>query len=115
MDGSAKDFLNILNQNKLLKQSKKRRYLKIKDKIELVDGKRKISIEPSEKSLEVNFQLNYLNKIIGKQQNTINFQKDELENVSNSRTFCLYEDIEKIKKLGLAKRSLIFIKSFFPI
>ena len=54
-------------------------------------------------SLEVNFQLNYLNKIIGKQQNTINFQKDELENVSNSRTFCLYEDIEKIKKLGLAK------------
>ena len=23
--------------------------------------------------------------------------------VSNSRTFCLYEDIEKIKKFGLAK------------
>ena len=103
MDGSAKNFLSVLNQNKLLKQSKKRRYLKIKNKIELIDGKRKISIEPSESSLEVNFQLNYVNKIIGKQQNTINFQKDGLENVSSSRTFCLYEDIEKIKKSGLAK------------
>ena len=33
----------------------------------------------------------------------MNFQKDNLEDVSNSRTFCLYEDIERIKKSGLAK------------
>ena len=35
--------LNILNQNKLLKQSKNS-ILKIKDKIELVDGKRKYQL-----------------------------------------------------------------------
>ena len=28
---------------------------------------------------------------------------DKLNEVSSSRTFCLYEDIEKIKKFGLAK------------
>ena len=28
---------------------------------------------------------------------------DNLEEVSSSRTFCLFEDIEKIKKIGLAK------------
>ena len=66
-------------------------------------GKRKISIEPNEKILEVDFQLNYENKIIGKQKNIINFQKDNLDDVSSSRTFCLFEDIEKIKKIGLAK------------
>ena len=103
MDGSSKDFLNILKEIELIEQSKKRKFLKITNKIELIDGKRKISIEPNEFSLEVNFRLNYKNKVIGKQKNTINFQKDDLSDVSNSRTFCLFEDIEKIKKIGLAK------------
>tara|TARA_A100001015_G_scaffold20966_1_gene23948 strand:+ start:3067 stop:3993 length:927 start_codon:yes stop_codon:yes gene_type:complete len=103
MDGSSKDFLKILEKADLINQSKKRKYLKISSKIELIDGKRKISIEPNKSSLEVSFQLNYENKIIGKQKNVINFEKDNLEEVSSSRTFCLYEDIEKIKKLGLAK------------
>ena len=58
--------------------------------------------EPNQ-SLEVDFQLNYKNQIIGKQRNNINFQTDKLDDVSNSRTFCLFEDIEKIKKIGLAK------------
>ena len=51
----------------------------------------------------MSYQLNYENKIIGRQKNTIDFQQDNLEEVSSSRTFCLYEDIEKIKKFGLAK------------
>jgi len=103
MDGSSKDFLNVLEKTDLVDQNKKRKYLKILNKIELVDGKRKAVIEPNKSSLEVNFQLDYENKIIGKQKNVIDFQKDNLADVSSSRTFCLYEDIEKIKKLGLAK------------
>ncbi len=103
MDGSAKEFLNVLKKENLVEQSKKRKYLKISNKIKFSDGNKKISIEPSQASLEVNFQLNYKNKLIGKQENVVNFQKDNLEDVSNSRTFCLYEDIERIKKSGLAK------------
>ena len=103
MDGSAKDFLNALKDVELINQFKKRKYLQVLKKIELKDGKRLISIEPNESSFEVNFQLDYKNKIIGKQQNTINFQQDNLDEIINSRTFCLFKDIEKIKKLGLAK------------
>ena len=103
MDGSAKDFLNILKKTGVNTQSKKRKYLKILDKVELIDGEKKISIEPSKSFFEVDFQLNYENKIIGNQRNVVNFQTDSLEDVSNSRTFCLFEDIEKIKKIGLAK------------
>ena len=103
MDGSSKDFINTLKELQLVTQSKKRKYVKISSKVELIDGQRKISIEPNEKSLEVNFQLNYENKLIGNQKNVVDFDKDNLEEVSNSRTFCLYEDIEKIKKFGLAK------------
>ncbi len=102
MDGSAKDFMEILEKIKLKTLSGKRKYLKILEKIELVDGSRKISIQPDE-SFQVDFQLNYKNKIIGNQRNTINFDTDNLDKVINSRTFCLYEDIELIKKNGLAK------------
>ena len=103
MDGSAKDFLEVIKNVNTKTLSKKRKYIKILDKVELIDGERKISIEPNNSSFEVEFQLNYKNSIIGKQKNIIDFQKDNLIDVINSRTFCLFEDIEKIKKIGLAK------------
>ena len=103
MDGSAKDFLKALNTINTKTLNKKRKFLKIKDKFEIVDGLKKISIEKSDSSFEVNFQLNYKNKIIGKQKNIVNFANDNLDDVIESRTFCLFEDIEKIKKIGLAK------------
>ena len=103
MDGSAKDFLDVLKNSEIKTLSKKRNYFRVFNKIDLVDGDRKISLEPSDETLEVEFQLNYENKVIGKQKNTINFDKDDLNDVTKSRTFCLFQDIEKIKKAGLAK------------
>ena len=103
MDGSAKEFLDVLKKVKTKKLQKKIKYLRVLEKVELIDEKRKISIEPSDEFLEVDFQLNYDNQIIGRQKNIINFTKDNLNDVSNSRTFCLFDDIEKIKKSGLAK------------
>ena len=103
MDGSARDFLNIFKKNKIVTLPSKRKYLKIKNKVELKNYNKTISIEPNQLSLEVDFQLEYKNKVIGNQRNNVNFAKDSLEDISNSRTFCLFEDIEHIKKLGLAK------------
>ncbi len=103
MDGSSKDFIKILSQAGIKKLNKKRKYLKILKKIELEDKGRLISIEPSNLNFEVKFQLNYTNNIIGKQKNTIDFTNENLEDVYSSRTFCLFQDIEKIKKNGLAK------------
>ena len=68
MDGSAKNFFDVLKEINLVTQSEKRKYLKILDKVEHVDGKRNISIEPYDKALEVDFKLNYENKVIGKQK-----------------------------------------------
>ena len=103
MDGSAVIFINEIQKQNLKELSKKRKYLRVLKKVDLVDGEKKISIEKGNSSLEVQFNLNYKNRIINKQKNKIDFQNDDLEEVINSRTFCLYEDIEKIKKLGLAK------------
>jgi UDP-3-O-[3-hydroxymyristoyl] N-acetylglucosamine deacetylase len=62
-----------------------------------------ISIAPNKNSLNVDFQLVYSNKVIGNQRNHIDFSDKDLSSVYTSRTFCLYEDVEKIKKIGLAK------------
>ena len=103
MDGSSKEFVNSINEVGLKNLKAKRKYLKINKKIEFKDGKKSISVEPDIEGLKINFELVYSNHIIGKQNNMINFANPELEEVYNSRTFCLYEDIEEIKKLGLAK------------
>ena len=52
---------------------------------------------------DIEFELKYNNKIIQNQKNKINIFEDNLDDVFNSRTFCLYEDIEKLKKLNLGK------------
>ena len=103
MDGSAINFLEVLKNTEIKILSEKRNYLKIFDTVELIDGEKRISIEPHDDTLEVEFQLNYKNKVIGNQKNIVNFTRDNVDDVSRSRTFCLFQDIEKIKKAGLAK------------
>ena len=43
MDGSARNFLEVFDK-KIKSQSKKRKYLKVEEKIELVDGKKKFQL-----------------------------------------------------------------------
>ena len=102
MDGSAKDFLEQIKKQKLKTLNSKRKYLKILDEIDLFDGSKEIRITPNN-TLEVDFQLNYENKIIGKQRNIVDLESDTINEIYSSRTFCLYKDIETIKNMGLAK------------
>jgi len=103
LDGSAKLFINEILSVGLESSNKPIKIIKINRKVEFKNGDRFISIEPSKLSLDIDFQLNYQNQTIGNQRNKINVYEDNLEEIFNSRTFCLYEDIEAIKKNGLAK------------
>ena len=103
MDGSSKEFVETILKIGVKEQKVKRKYLKIIKKFDFKENEKYISIEPNEKSLNVDFELVYSNSVIGKQRNQINFSDKDLSNVYSSRTFCLFEDIEKIKKIGLAK------------
>tara|TARA_A100001011_G_scaffold366899_1_gene419824 strand:+ start:249 stop:1169 length:921 start_codon:yes stop_codon:yes gene_type:complete len=103
LDGSAKEFIEKIIPGGFEVSDSPIKIIKINKKIEFKDGDRLISIEPSKLSLDIEFELNYENPIIGKQKNKISVYQDNLEDILNSRTFCLYEDIEAIKKVGLAK------------
>ena len=103
MDGSAKEFVETINQIGVKNLKAKIKYLKIIKKFEFNEDEKFLSIEPDSEGLKVDFQLVYDNEVIGNQRNQINFSEKNLTNVYSSRTFCLYDDIEKIKKIGLAK------------
>ncbi len=103
MDGSSKKFVETINEVGVIRLNAKRKYLKIVKKLEFNDNEKFISIEPNDEGLKVDFQLVYSNDVIGNQRNQVDFANTDLTDVYTSRTFCLFEDIEKIKKIGLAK------------
>ena len=103
LDGSAKEFIEKILIAGFEISNKPIKIIKINKKVEFIDGERFIRIEPSKLSLDIDFELKYKNSLIGNQRNKINLYEDDLKEVFNSRTFCLFEDIEAIKKIGLAK------------
>ena len=103
LDGSAKEFIDKIILSGIKVSDAPIKIIKINKKIEYSDGERFILIQPSTLSLDIDFELKYKNPIIGNQKNKVKVYEDDLTNVYNSRTFCLHEDIEFIKKNGLAK------------
>ena len=103
LDGSAKEFVEKIISCGFKISNSPIKIIKINKKVEFHDGERFISIEPSKLSLEIDFELKYKNEAIGNQRNKINIYEEDLTDIFNSRTFCLFEDIEIIKKNGLAK------------
>jgi len=104
MDGSAKDFVQIINNCGLKTLKGKRQFIKIKKKIEFKENDKSINITPATNNFEVKFTLNYeRSPLIQTQTNSTNFKEKNLEDIYAARTFCLHEDIEEIKSIGLAK------------
>lgn len=103
LDGSAKNFIEKIISSGFEISEEPIKIIKINQRIEYSDGKRFISIEPSKLSLDIDFELKFNNEIIGNQRNKVKVYEDDLTDIYNSRTFCLFEDIEFIKKKGFAK------------
>jgi UDP-3-O-[3-hydroxymyristoyl] N-acetylglucosamine deacetylase len=103
LDGSAKMFVEAITNIGIKKSDIPIKIIKIEKKIEFNDGQKTISIEPSKISLDIDFELKYENSFIGNQRNSINVYETDLTDIYNSRTFCLFEDVEKLKQMGLAK------------
>ena len=103
MDGSAKIFIDKILKAGIEVSDSPIKIIKINKQITFSEGDRFISIKPSTLNLEIDFEIKYKNEIIGNQRNKVKVYEDNLNDLYNSRTYCLYEDIELIKKNGLAK------------
>ena len=103
LDGSATEFVEGIRSVGLKEQKELRKFIKVKKKVEIQEGKKFISIEPLDKDLIVDFEIVYENPLIRRRRKEFKLSEGDLSNIYNSRTFCLYEDIDTIKSHGLAK------------
>ena len=103
MDGSAVDFVDAIRSVGVEEQKEPKKFIKVLKKVEVKDGKKFISIEPLKQDLIIDFELIFNNPLIRTRRKEFKLSNDDLSAIYNSRTFCLYEDIDNIKKMGLAK------------
>ena len=103
MDGSAFDFVEAIRSVGTEKQNYLKKIIKVLKKVEVKDGPRYISIEPLNKDLIIDFKIVYKNPLIRTRRKEFKLSNGDLTSIYNSRTFCLYEDIDQIRRQGLAK------------
>ena len=103
LDGSAKDWIRLIKNAGIKDSDQAIKVIKINKRIEVIKDGRTILIDKSNVSLDIDFKIVYPNCLIGTQRNKINVFNDDLFDIYNSRTFCKFEDIDKLKSLGLAK------------
>ena len=103
LDGSAKNFVEKFLEVGFKISEVPIKLIKILNKIKIEDGSKYIEFDKSNVSLDIDFEIKYMESLIGSQKNKINVYENDLSEIYNSRTFCLYEDVEKLRNNGLAK------------
>ena len=103
MDGSAFDFVSAIRSFGTEEQKYPKKFINILKKVEIKDGSKYISIEPLKKDLIIDFEIVYKNPLIRTRRKEFKFSTGDLNSIYNSKTFCLYEDIDQIRSQGLAK------------
>ena len=103
MDGSAKQFVELILQAGIQASDVPIKIIKVEQQAEVREGDKAISINKSNVSLDIDFEIKYQNPFIKAQRNKVNVFEDNLTDIYNSRTFCLFEDIEKLQDMGLGK------------
>ena len=103
MDGSAKNFVDKIMTTGFEVSNIPLKFIKIEKSVSINKDSKFIKIDKSNVTLDIDFEIKYKNPLIGTQQNKVSVYQDDLTDTLNSRTFCLYEDIDKLKKAGLAK------------
>ena len=103
MDGSAFDFVEAIRSFGVQEQKCPKKFIKVIKRVEVKNGPKYISIEPFKNDLIINFEIIYRNPLIRTRKKEFKLSSGDLTSIYNSRTFCLYEDIDQIKSQGLAK------------
>ena len=103
LDGSAKNFVELIIEagNKISDSPIK--LIKVEKDVQVEEGSKFISINKSNVTMDIDFEIKYENSLIKTQRNKINILEDNLTDIFNSRTYSLYEDIKKLETLGLGK------------
>ena len=104
LDGSAKEFIDMILKTGIQKQNAYKKILKIKRKVKFKTNDKFIEIEPTlKKKLIIDYTIDYQDEFIKKQRLVYEHTFENFKKIYKARTFCLHKDLEKIFSMGLAK------------
>lgn len=103
LDGSSRQWVELIRQVGIVELPAKRPYLKVLKRVEVTEKNRKMSIEPAE-GFEITCEIDFNHPMIGVQQHEISFRvADYSLEIAPARTFGFVEEIEMLKQNGLAR------------
>ena len=103
LDGSAKPFADLLAEAGVKRQRRKRRYMRIRKRMEVCDGDKSIAIGAGD-GFEVACETLYDHPMVGAQRLEMHVTPGSyLEDIAPARTFGFERDLEAMRDLGLIR------------
>lgn len=101
MDGSALPFVESILDGGIVKQKRRRSFLRILEKIEIKEDSKSISILPYPKT-KVTYSINFNHPVIGIQEFSFILDRNSfIRDIAPARTFGFLTDFKDLQKQGL--------------
>jgi UDP-3-O-[3-hydroxymyristoyl] N-acetylglucosamine deacetylase/3-hydroxyacyl-[acyl-carrier-protein] dehydratase len=103
LDGSARGFFQVLQKAEIVEQSQAKRFFALREPIYIEEEEALIAAFPAEE-FTVSYTLSYPQSSLGTQYLNLNFTPETFaKELVSARTFCLEEEVEVLKEMGLGK------------
>ena len=103
LDGSAQPFAELIRQAGIRRQRRRRRYMRVRKRIELTENGKKVSIEPAN-AFEVACETLYPHPLVGEQRLEVTVTPQAyLEQIAPARTFGFERDLDALRDMGLIR------------
>lgn len=103
LDGSAEPFMEMLDKAGIRKLRRKRRYLRLRKPVEVVEDGRRIAIYPAHE-FAVRCYVDFPHPLVGQQEVEMVVNAESFRRVlARARTFCFETDIEPLRAMGLIR------------
>jgi UDP-3-O-[3-hydroxymyristoyl] N-acetylglucosamine deacetylase len=103
LDGSSKGFVEKIKEAGIKTLNEEKLYAVLEEPVKVEIEDKFIMAKPSIE-IKITYQANYNNDIIGNKSFTyIPYEKESYKGVYTARTYCFLEEVEYLKKNGLAK------------
>lgn len=103
LDGSALPFADLLQRAGIRRQRRRRRYMRILKRVEVVDGRKRVAVEPAD-GFHVCCETLYPHPMVGAQQIGLEVTPlSYLREIAPARTFGFERDLDAMRDLGLIR------------
>ena len=104
LDGSAAPYVYLLEETGIYEQSEKRKYMLLKQAVNIENDNKRISAEPHFKlEIDNTISFDHTYKKVRFQRMRYSHTLENFKNIAPARTFCFYQEVEALRAAGLAK------------